>query len=76
MSAGYDTTAWVDHPHCNPAHRPEGRMRWKAKILNSRTGKLETVQMRGPRNPSRWLPHQGVQEAERRRLRMEGRANG
>ena len=29
-----------------------------------------------PRNPSRWLPHQGVQEAARRRARMEGRANG
>jgi hypothetical protein len=72
----YDRNTWNDHPHRNPAHRPEGRKRWKTKVLNPTTGKVETVQMRGPRNPSRWLPHQGVQEAERRRARMEGRANG
>lgn len=69
----YDLNTWLEHPGRNPAHRPEGRRRWKAKVLNPRTGNFEDVQMRGPRNPSRWLPHQGVQEAERRRARTEAR---
>lgn len=68
-----DKNAWLDHPGRNPAHRWEGRERGTIKVLNPATGKLETVKWRGPRNPSRWLPHQGVQEAERRRARMEAR---
>lgn len=65
-----------DHPGANPLHDPAGRRRWMAKVLNPATGKLESVKMRGPRNPSRWVPHSSNREAERRLRQADGRAHG
>lgn len=59
-----------DHPGANPQHDTAGRKRWTAKVLDPATKELVDVKMRGPRNPSRWLPHSSNSEAERRLARM------
>lgn len=60
-----------DHPGANPRHDPAGRQRWTAKVPNpALTSGFELVKMRGPRNPSRWLPHSSNREAERWLRRM------
>ncbi len=69
-----DKNAWLDHPGRNPAHRFEGRERGETRVPDLVTGKVKIVKWVGPRNPSRWLPHQGVQEAVRRAARTN--ANG
>lgn len=63
----------------NPLHDPAGRKRWIGKALDPVTKQMVDVKMRGPRNPSRWLPHQSVREMARRQVRrilLEGRADG
>lgn len=62
----------MQHPHRNPAHRPFGRER--RTVYDPVTKTEHTI--RGPRNPSRWLPHQGVAECARRRRQMEKRHAG
>lgn len=57
------------HPGVNPLHDPNGRKRWTAQVLDPATAKLVSVKMRGPRNPSRWMPHVGKGEAARRLAR-------
>ena len=46
------------HPGANPLHDPNGRKRW--------TDQATGIVLRGPRNPSRWVPHQGKREKARR----------
>lgn len=65
---------WIAHTGRNPAHRfGKGRDRWKQKFpkLDGTTTELTFL---GPKNPSRWLPHQGKQECARRLRQMEARA--
>lgn len=56
----------MQHPHRNPEHRPFGREGRRITLPNG----LQVVEL-GPRNPSRWLPHQGVAECARRRRQKE-----
>ena len=70
---------WMAHPGRNPAHRfGKGRDRWKVSVpvvppAFSSEGVPETreVTMLGPKNPSRWLPHQGERECARRVNRIK-----
>lgn len=58
---------WIAHPGRNKAHRfGEGRARWKQKLPDFRTGEVREFVMLGPKNPSRWVPHQGRRECARR----------
>lgn len=66
---GYPVKSWRKHPGRNPDHDPRysGR-RTKVKVPD-RNGNLHEVIVYGPRNPSRWLPHQGQREIQRRARR-------
>lgn len=58
--------SWNRHPGRNPEHRfGKGRDRWKEKMpLPGRP--FNEVIVLGPKNPSRWLPHQSKRERSRR----------
>lgn len=58
----YLYSKWLAHPGRNPAHNPLGRQR--STMKNPLNGQEFVV--RGPRNPSRWLPHIGVKQRSRR----------
>lgn len=64
--AEFSYARWPKHPGRNPAHNPLGRMRWKQKLPDG-----QELTLRGPRNPSRWLPHQSAAECARRRCQKE-----
>ncbi len=62
---------FTKHPHRNPMHRfGQGRERWTEKLLDFRTGQIREFTMLGPKNPTRWLPHQGKREMKRREGRI------
>ena len=68
----YDLKRWRAHPGRNPAHDPNGRQSAFIRVPDPATKQLVDVEVRGPRNPSRWLPHQGAAEKARRAARMGG----
>lgn len=63
------------HPGANPLHNPKGRERWMVKVPldiatfdpNNKTTYRE-VKAYGPRNPSKYVPHQGAREIARRKV--------
>jgi len=64
--------SWSAHPGRNPAHRfGQPRERFQVKVFDPRQMKIVEVTRLGPRNPSRWLPHQGEREQVRRRRQIE-----
>lgn len=54
------------HPGANPLHDPSGRNR---RSTQDPVSGLDVI-FRGPRNPSRWVPHQSNRERERRVRKM------
>lgn len=65
----YTEKALRAHPGFNPKHDPNFISRW-IRELNPLTGLMQVVGRRS-RNPSRWLPHQGLRECSRRRRRQQ-----
>lgn len=59
----YDVSVLNFHPGRNPAHNPNASSR---KLYHG-VGRQRILLGYLPRNPGRWLPHQGLRECARRR---------
>lgn len=71
MMMKYTAEALAAHPGFNPAHNPNGVRRSQVVFDPTKGGAIRVmlVDKSGreiPRNPSRWLPHQGARECSRR----------
>lgn len=69
----YDINTLLDHPNRNPAHDPNfpGRRAWVKTGIDCNGNDMTTRMIVRDRNPSRWMPHNGVSECERRDLGLE-----
>lgn len=53
------------HPGANPLHNPEGRQTFEVPTFDRATDKVVMTKVKGPRNPSRWVPHIGAKQRGR-----------
>lgn len=50
------------HPGANPLHNPEGRQTFEVPTIDPATKNVVMTKVKGPRNPSRLVPHIGAKQ--------------